>query len=724
MAQFCLGCLLALLTTGLARADEAFFRDSIAPLLEAHCLSCHYGPEPKGGLSLETAERLLIGGDSGSAVVPGKPDESLLLEAISGDEPAMPQDGKPLSAPEVAAIADWIAAGASWPEGVTLVDRKAYDLDWWSLQPLVQPPVPEPRSDWIRTPIDSFILAALREHGLEPSPQADRRTLIRRLYFDLVGLPPAPEEVEAFIADGDPQAYEQLVDRLLASPHYGERWGRHWLDVARYGDTHGYDKDKVRPNAWPYRDYVIRAFNQDKPYGRFVEEQVAGDVLYPDSDDGVVATGFIVAGPFDFVGQIEVAEGTLAKAITRNLDRDDMVAATLGTFNSMTAQCARCHNHKFDPISQEDYYSLQAVFAGVDRADRPYGGSDPATQRRTFAAANDFPPQGTFTPTHGVPRPIYLLNRGNEADPGAQVGPGACGYLPELGSRFDLAANAGEGARRAALARWLVDQRNPLTWRSIVNRVWQYHFGRGIVDSPNDFGRMGGLPTHPELLDWLAAGFRDGQQSIKQLHRLICMSAVYRQSSAGNPKFDQLDGGNQYLWRMNRRKLEAEAVRDAVLSIAGKLNPTPGGPGFRAFGFRDDESPHYDYEQYDPDDPQTHRRSVYRLIVRSVPDPLMTALDCADSSAAVAKRTETLTPLQSLAMLNNKFMVRMAEHMAQRIEALGANPAQQLTAAWRLAFARAPEPDELSALVAYADRHGLPSACRLIFNANEFVFID
>jgi hypothetical protein len=317
-----------------------------------------------------------------------------------------------------------------------------------------------------------------------------------------------------------------------------------------------------------------------------------------------------------------------------------------------------------------------------------------------------------------------LLKRGNEKDPGIEVGPGARGYLPELGSRFDLPTNAGEGARRVALARWLTDKRNPLTWRSIVNRVWQYHFGRGIVDSPNDFGRMGALPSHPELLDWLAAEFRGGPQSIKALHRLMCTSAVFRQSSAGNAEFEKLDGGNQFLWRMNRRKLEAEAVRDSVLSVAGQLDLTAGGPGFRDFGFKEDESPHYDYDQYDPDEPASHRRSVYRVIVRSVPDPWMTTLDCADASAVVAKRNETLTPLQSLAMLNNRFMVRMAEHFAGRVSGIGRNTPERISAACGLALGREPDQEELDALTEYADQYGLPAACRVILNMNEFVFID
>ncbi len=708
-----------------AWAEDAFFRERVAPIFEARCVACHEGEKPKGGLSLVSADAFLKGGDSGPAVVASKPGESLLVEYISGDEPAMPQDDEPLSQDDVATIRSWIERGAAWPEELELTDKRERDRNWWSLQPLVRPALPVIESGWPRTPIDAFIGAKLAEKGLSLSKEADRATLIRRLYFDLVGLPPTYDEVQAFANDPDPNAYEKLVDRLLESPRYGERWGRHWLDVAHYGDTHGYDKDKLRQNAWPYRDYVIRSFNEDKPYSRFVEEQIAGDVLYPGTADGIIATGFLVAGPFDYVGQIELAEGTLAKAITRNLDRDDMVSTTIATFNSMTAHCARCHNHKFDPITQEDYYSLQAVFAGIDRADREFAPAEGETASRVvFAASTEFGVLGQFTPTHGKARAVHMLKRGNEKDPGSEVGPGTCSYLIELPSRFDVPKDEAEGARRAALAKWIVDKRNPLTWRSIVNRVWQYHFGRGIVDSPNDFGRMGALPTHPELLDWLAVEFRDGEQSIKQLHRLICTSAVYRQESVGKAEYESIDGANQFLWRMNRRKLEAETVRDAVLSVAGKLDLSAGGPGYRAFGFVDDESPHYDYAAYDPDDPQSHRRSVYRVIVRSVPDPFMATLDCADASALVAKRNETVTPLQSLALLNNRFMVRMAEHFAARVESAGDDTPTQLREAWRLALGREPTEDELVELSAYAAKHGLPNACRVLLNANEFVFVD
>ncbi|HZU38937.1 MAG TPA: DUF1549 domain-containing protein, partial [Gemmataceae bacterium] len=357
-------------------APRVDFARDIQPVLQARCYSCHGPKRQRSGLRLDVRAAALQGGDSGPVLVPGKSAASVLFHRISSHDAheRMPPRGKPLTSEQIARFRAWIDQGASWPEKADhtrLLDRR----DWWSLKPLHRPAVPSPTgpdSQWVRNPIDAFIRAKLREKGLAPAPEADRRTLIRRLYFDVLGLPPAPEAVDAFVTDPDPRAYEKLVDRLLASPAYGERWARHWLDVVHYGDTHGYDKDKVRPHAWPFRDYVIRAFNEGKPYSRFVREQLAGDVFYPGTRDGIVALGFLAAGPWDYVGQVELRAGTLDKKITRNLDRDDMVATTMNTFTSLTAQCARCHDHKFDAITQEDYYSLQAVFAAIDRADRPF----------------------------------------------------------------------------------------------------------------------------------------------------------------------------------------------------------------------------------------------------------------------------------------------------------------------------------------------------------------
>ncbi len=863
---------------------------------------------------------------------------------------------------------------------------------WWSLRPLVRPALPSTAPGTLpEHPVDIWVQAKLREQGLDPSPEAGRRTLLRRLSFDLTGLPPAPAEVERFLNDSSPSAYERLVDRLLDSPAYGERWARHWLDVVHYGDTHGYDKDKLRENAWPYRDYVIRAFNADKPYERFVQEQLAGDVFFPDDPDAFEALGFISAGPWDFIGHAEVPETKIDGRIARHLDRDDMVANTLNTFNSLTVQCAQCHYHKFDPISSEDYYSLQAVFAAVDRADQEYdrdpavnarrralrqeerslesarkaleadiqkaGGTslaelkkaaEPAPEKKNRPAAygyhsaveaqpdtekwvqvdfgapvpiqkillapcsddfasigdgfgfparfkielshhpdfregvtrvadrtsadlpnpkltaqvfefpatparylrvtatklaprqNDFifalaeleafgpagtnlARQATVTaldsiesperwaksnlvdglfpgaseatspadkarrqqeylaayerlvaaptrtawhettnrlaeirrqlaalpipnrafvgaihhgsgafrgtgPDGGKPRPIFVLNRGDVRKPGAEAPPGALSCLPELPARFDLPAESGEGARRAALARWIAARENPLTWRSIVNRVWQYHFGRGLVDTPNDFGRMGALPTHPELLDWLAAEFRDGGQSFKKLHRLLVTSRTYRQVStigAEHAEATLRDVDNRWLWRMNRRKLEAEAVRDSALWVSGRLDPAMYGPGFRDFVIdKPEHSPHYEYHLHDPNDPKTHRRSIYRFIVRSQQQPFMTVLDCADPSMLVEKRNQSLSPLQALALLNNGFMLTMAQAFAQRLESEAPDLPARVDRAMQLAFARAPSLAERAGLIEYAREHGLPNMSRLLFNLNEFLFVD
>jgi hypothetical protein len=767
------------------RTDESLFREKVAPVLEARCLRCHGDITSKGDLNLTTAADVLKGGHSGPAVVPDHPDESLLLDKIAGDPPEMPLKEKPLSRQEVAGIRAWIEAGARWPRGVVLHDRHLQNERWWAFEPLERPRVPPmPNRSWARTPVDAFVLFELGKRGLSPNPEADRRTLIRRLSFDLLGLPPTPDEIDAFVGDPSPAAYESLVDRLLASPRYGERWGRHWLDVVHYGDTHGYDKDKRRDHAWPYRDYVIGAFNTDVPYGRFIREQVAGDVIWPGDPKGIIATGFIAAGPWDFVGHVELREGTVDKLKTRVLDRDDMVSSTMATFVSLTAHCARCHDHKFDPITQTDYYRLQAVFAGVDRGDRPYQTRgrlsrrlelearlaalrerarqiqqkidahacpemaevdaqirvealvEPTLRRErdTVAAqARDVTDQIHRLPTEETvysalphaPRPITVLRRGDVEQPGAAVSPGSLACVRGLPATFVLDHPDDEGSRRAALADWLASPRNVLTWRSIANRLWHYHFGRGIVETPNDFGRNGARPSHPELLDWLAAEIRDNGQSLKALHRLIVCSAVYRQSSRGNPAFEAIDADNRYLWRQNRRRLDAEALRDGVLAVSGTLDQRMGGPGFELFQFKDDHSPIYDHSAPDKvDNPQVRRRSIYRFVVRSVPNPFMEALDCADPNLNTPVRSQTLTALQALALWNDLFIVRQSREFARRLEELHSEPRSRLVAAYRAALGRDPRAAELDALAAYAARHGLAHACHLLWNTNEFVFID
>lgn len=708
-----------------------FVRD-VQPIFHEHCLSCHGAEKQRGGYRLDARDLALRGGDSGNAaIVPGKSAGSPLFRLVSGSVvgkimPPKASDKKRLTLAQVATLRAWIDAGADWPASASA--KLDNPRDWWSLKPLVKPAVPGNAGH----PIDAFLDVELAKKGLRRSVEADPRTLIRRLYFDLIGLPPTPAEMNEFagtvagVSDpGYSAAVGRLIDRLLASPHYGERWARHWLDIVHYGESHGYDKDKPRPNAWPYRDYVIRAFNDDRPYTRFLREQLAGDVLYPGTRDGIEALGFLAAGPWDFIGHVELPETKIDGKVARHLDRDDMVSTTLSTFNSLTVHCAQCHNHKFDPIMQEDYYALQAVFAAIDRADRKYDGTT-----RTIYAGTIHHGSGNFLGTGsngGKPRPIHILPRGDVTKPGKEVGPGTLGCLPGLPARFDLPKDAPEGARRAALAEWLAHRDNPLTWRSIVNRVWQFHFGRGLVDTPNDFGRMGTPPSHPELLDWLAVTFRDDLGgSLKKLHRLIVTSAAYQQASAFNPDAAMVDGDNRLLWRMNRRKLEAEAVRDSILAVAGKLDRAMGGPSFQDFVIqRPEHSPHYKYELADPEDPKLHRRSIYRFLVRSQQQPFMTALDCADPSMLVEKRNQTITPLQALTQLNNQLVLVMAKHFAERVErAVGTDLAQQAAHALRLALSRSPSTEETAALAGHVRRHGLANACRLVLNLNEFAFVD
>jgi hypothetical protein len=867
--------------------------------------------------------------------------------------------------------------------------------DHWAYRPLIKPAAPAVKAvDRVRTPIDSFILAKLEAADMALSPQADLRTLLRRVSFDLTGLPPTPAEIEAFEADTSADAYETVVDRLLASPRYGERWARHWMDVIHFAETHGNDQDAPRENAWPYRDYLIRSFNDDKPYRRFVEEQLAGDVLYPDDPQATVATGFLAAGPWDESSQKDIRDDTVDKKVAQNLDRDDMVSTAMSTFVSATVHCARCHNHKFDPITQSEYYGLQAVFAGVDRADRLFdpdpavaktrrdltsrrrqlqanspalagelhsgsvrehveawekgltargaiwttlepstvksaegatpekqpdrsvrfagprpavdtytitaqtdarnitavrlevltddslphhgpgrqdngnlhlsefrveaapstnttdkhplplksasadfdqsgweisraidgkmdtawgiypevgkpheavfefnhpvdfdGGSaltftleqrhggghligrlrlsvtsspgpvrvstlPPAvvaalavpTARRSeeqwtelarhvllqetdaqlsalpqqqaiYAAAPDFKQVGSFKPAKGC-RPVFVLRRGDMNSPGVAAVPGALSCVPGLDSKFTLANAGDEGARRAALAKWVTDPANVLTWRSIVNRVWHYHFGRGLVATPNDLGHMGAPPTHPELLDGLAVTFREGGGSLKNLHKLIVTSTVYMQSSRNIADYAKRDSDNLLLWRMNRSRLDAESLHDAVLQVSGKLDLTMGGPSVKQFiqtkGIH--VTPNVDYQSYDADAPGAYRRSVYRFLFRTLPDPFMDALDCPDASQFAPARASSVTALQALALLNDRFVIRQSEHFAARVSKAG-DTAARVREAYRLALGRTPSAQESATMTAYAGKHGMANACRVLLNCNEFVFV-
>jgi hypothetical protein len=817
------------------------FSKDVQPIFESHCYRCHGTEKQKSGFRLDRKSDALRGGEQGVDIIPGNSIRSPLIHYVAGlvDDmrmPPPPSGVKSLSPDEVALLRAWIDQGAKWPAPLAS-EASASKADFWSFKTPGRPTVPQPLdTSWARNQVDLFILARLEKEGLSPAPETDKATLLRRVAFDLTGLPPTPEQMNQFVTDSSDDAYERVVERLLSSPRYGERWARYWLDTVHYGETHGYDKDKPRPNAWPYRDYVVRSFNEDKSYSRFVEEQLAGDVLFPDDPEGVVALGFLAAGPWDFVGHIELPESKKDGLITRYNDRDDMVMTTMSTFQSLTVHCARCHDHKFDPISQEDYYSLQATFAGVDRADRWFDsdpiifqkrkqllqeqkplqarqralkkritGTSPETfrlidhrleelkkavealpkpstkddkdtsEKRTafeteqsqlsnerqrlvdllvdadtrhdlaqveselsgieqeiaalppaqhvFAAAHEFEATGSFKPAT-QPRTVFVLRRGEVNQPLHVAVPGALSCLPGLESRFALARPDDEGGRRAALAKWITHPQNLLTRRSIVNRVWQDHFGRGIVDTPNDFGHMGSAPTHPKLLDWLAYWFQDHGESLKELHRLLVTSATYRQSSVGNPEFSRIDADNRYLWRMNRSRLDAEALHDAMLMISGRLDLTMSGPSVQQFYFKDDHSPVYDYSRFDPDTPQGQRRSLYRFIVRSVPDPFMEALDCPDASLLTPKRTVTVTALQALSVLNDPFVLLQAERLAQRLSQSCREPKNQIDQAYQLALGRLPQTAEASKLLAYAKAYGMTSLCRILLNSSEFMFVD
>ena len=913
------------------------FKTEIAPLLSSRCVGCHNAQDRKGGLDLSTASGFRQGADDHEIFKAGDPDASLLIEVVSGAKPRMPFRGDRLTADEVARLKEWIRAGADWPEAVTLTASNASaEETWWSLRPLTRPAVPGADKTGagkpVANPIDAFVEAELQVQGLKAVGPADRRTLIRRLWFDVVGLPPSPEVVAAYVGHtGDEEtAWSEAVDRLLASPHYGERQARHWLDVVHYGDTHGFDKDKVRTNAWPYRDYVIRSFNADKPYSQFVLEQVAGDVVATEKAEGIPALGFLAAGPWDFVGQVELREGTLDKQITRNLDRDDFVATTCNTFLALTVQCARCHDHKFDPISQADYYSMQAFVAGVEYLDgelvpeaaaawdqaamtarpridaidtelsrfaTPVGAGvkrpavnaklnidrfRPVRTRRvrfTVLKTNSLEPcideleiynrtgrnqalasLGTVTRSSGdnvspnehelrfindgdygnasswmsnetgggwvevefpqetevagvrwgrdregeyddrlaieyrieakggddewfqladhsdreewtakakpaaatvqnagltddeirqrdaliaerthwqeqvtaaentpkvfagefrEPDVIHILSRGDPEQPRDLVVPAV---LSALGNQR-LKATTPEAERRQALADWIASPDHPLTARVMANRVWQGHFGMGLVETASDFGRSGTPPSHPELLDWLARKLIAGKWSLKSLHREIALSATYRQSTAWNDAAAAVDRDARWLWHYPLRRLEAEAMRDSMLDVAGRLNFAMYGRGFDLFDRRGGLTGFTPIESYQG---AGLRRMVYAHKVRREREAVFGSFDCPDAGQSTARRRESTTPIQALNLFNSRFTLEAATALAERVDresGPNATTATRVSRMYDLVLNRPPTAEELADAEEIAPRHGLVPLARALFNSNEFLFI-
>jgi len=634
--------------------------------------------------------------------------------------------------------------------------------DWWSLQPLR--PVAVPRGNDSQqpiNPIDHFILQRLKKEGLSPSPVADRRTLIRRLTFDLIGLPPKPREVEAFVNDSAPDAYERLVERLLDSPHYGERWARHWLDIVRYGESQGFERNKFRPNAWKYRDFVVEAFNSDMPYDQFVRWQIAGDVLEPDDPLAVIASGFLALGPYDLTAY---NNGTPPmRAFAREEELEGLVATVGQAFLGLTVNCARCHNHKFDPISQKEFYQFSAALGGTYQGEerevltdkgRPLSQKRVANLRREIesivvqeTSADEATKPGlaskrfrleslvrlfeggkVHTTRPKQPGPWHILARGDYKQPREVVNPGGIAALGGLSQDWQLAKDAPEAERRQALAWWITDPKNPLTPRVIVNRLWAHHFGAGLVRAPSDFGFQGGLPSHPELLDWLAGQLvhpDDGKAwSLKRIQRLIVTSAAYRQSSRSVPKAAQVDADNRLLWRQAPRRLEAEAFRDAVLAVSGEIDLRIGGPGYRDYKVKsagDNET----YTVFDAVGGEFNRRSLYRTCLRTGTSPLMDLLDCPDPSLTTPQRTVTSTPLQALALLNNRFMEYHAEKFADRLKREAPDgTAAQVRRAYDLSFARQPTDEELAFSQSFAAEHGLTQLCLVLMNTSEFSYVD
>jgi hypothetical protein len=644
----------------------------------------------------------------------------------------------------------------------------------WAFQPVRPVAIPSVKdSSWMRNPIDAFVLARLEEHGWRPSPAASGAALLRRLYVDLIGVPPTPEEQDAFLKDPSPQALDRVAEELLARPEYGERWARHWLDVARYADSNGYERDAVKPSAWRYRDYVIAAFNRDKPFNRFVLEQLAGDELPDATPESVIATGFLRLGPWDDEPADPVAD--------RFDQLDDMVSATSQAFLGLTLGCARCHNHKFEPLTMHDYYRMVAIFNPLERPRAGRTERDvpaiPAAQRDSFVARqrrattlrvtqaaegivpgslfprlvatavtgeaarsietelSAVPAAYTWEERKPQPPETRLLVRGQASRPGARVGPGMPAVLVSQQPEFP-APGPFTSQRRLTLARWIASDGNPLTARVLVNRVWQAHFGYGLVRTPGDFGIAGEKPTHPELLDWLAGEFVREGWSLKKLHRLIVSSNTYRMSKRDRPECSATDPEDRLLWRVPYRRLEAEAIRDSMLAVSGKLNPRRGGPGV----FPDMPKEALEGNS-DPDtvwkaspEREADRRTVYVFVKRSLLVPLVEVLDLCDTTRPTARRNTTTVAPQALTLYNGAFANRMAVSLAERLERdAGSDCGKQIERAYRLLLCRPALPAERMELESYLrklEQDGSSSKmahqqmCRVLLNLNEFVYPD
>jgi hypothetical protein len=706
--------LLVMLTAGPAPAadDATLFEAKVRPLLAERCGSCHSQKAGKrrGGLLLDGPNGLRKGGDSGPVLVPGHPEQSLLLRALRHEEGVspMPPKGK-LAEAEIAVLTEWVRRGAPMPATPAPAKRTvnlAEGRTFWSFQaprPTTPPAIRD--ASWPRSSIDPFILAELEKRGLRPSSPAPRRVLIRRLSFDLVGLPPSPKEVEAFVNDERPDAYERLVERLLASPHYGERWGRYWLDLARYCDTaEPWAESKGQP--WLYRDWVVRALNEDLPYDQFVQRQLAADLMPECGPAEAAALGFLGLSP-SYWKELKLAPDVIKTVVAE--EWEERIAAVGGTFLGLTVACARCHDHKFDPITQQDYYALAGVFASTRQADRPGRPGAPAAPAVADAGLfvlADGPQRTKLEYKPGVAQDVAVQVRGNPSNPGAVV---PRRFLAVLSA--DPPPPFRQGSGRRELARAIVQEGAPLAARVIVNRVWLHHFGAGLVTTPSDFGAQGARPTHPELLDDLAARFIAGGWSLKALHRTIVHSAAYRQSSASDAARQTLDGDNRWLGRMSRRRLDVETWRDAMLAAAGTLRLHVGGPP----------------QELDQD--ANRRRTLYGVVKRRELNDLLRLYDFPDPTAHSPARTPTTTPLQQLFVLNSPFLRRRATDLVHRLNAEApGNTEARVRRAYLLLFGRPATERQVSLalefLAAAQPQTAWVEYAQALLASNEFLFID
>jgi mono/diheme cytochrome c family protein len=765
-----------------AAAADDFFEAKIRPVLVKNCFACHTSAQ-SGGLRLDSREAMLKGGRTGPAIVAGDPEHSLLLEAVRQEHARvkMPPSGK-LDDGDIANLSEWIRDGAKWPKGTEpLPEYKltAAQKSFWSFQPVQEREPPKsavPR--WSGTAVDRFVYDRLAQKGFTPAGKASKLVLIRRATYDLTGLPPTPAEIDAFLADQSPKAFEKLVDRLLASPAYGERWGRHWLDVARYADTSGCNSDFPIPAAYRYRNWVIDAFNRDMPYDEFLREQIAGDLLPSKTDDErkskIIATGYLA---------ISRRFGSGANEFHLTIDDtiDNIGKGMLG----LTVSCARCHDHKFDPIPTRDYYSLYGIlnstkyaFPGTEVQPHPKDFVSLGTPAQTEALQKyqaeiyDLykkyrelqleKPKGT-RPVADIDKEMAEIKqkiaerqrnapKGETAYAVSEGTPGNARIMrvgdpkslgPEAPRTF-LTVLGGEplpkdenGSGRLELAGWIANEKNPLTARVMVNRIWEHHFGKGLVSTSNDFGFRGSAPTHPELLDYLAAKFVESGWSVKAMHRMIMLTEAYQMASTWNPKAAATDARNESLWRFDRRRLDAEEIRDAMLATSGALDPTP------AAGHPFPPEVEWHYTQHKPFIAvyETNHRSVYLMQQRIKKQPFLETFDGADPNASTGSRAQSTTGLQALFMMNDPFAFDQADKLAVRVGMAYNSDSERVTYAFRLLYGRKPTPEEILTSSAYLRkaraamdqtklpedqraRAALASYMRVLYSSDEFVFLD